>query len=274
MRILPRLLRPLLALPLLGAVNLCHAEVDDSLSTALGSIWQAPQPEVSVLGTHFGSLTTPSGTAYRADVKDSPSYQMSGEEAATLLVGRKHFDAVATPWGNFPRLQMQEARLLEVRLAKKRYQILAGTGDGLFSVGDWQRYGFLHVLDLSTPSAPVYYPLFADAGLGERVLGQLPGSKELNFARLVPVNRSASGSTDAYEVTLYALGRKGLEPVILEGHVLAYALEREDGNWAISRLDRALATGAWDEEHRSFVAVPRPALFKKAAPATASNGKP
>ncbi|MFV3304043.1 hypothetical protein ACNFBT_02015 [Pseudomonas sp. NY15181] len=273
MRYLHRLLRPFLALPLLGAVQLSHAEVDDSLVAAIDSIWQTPPPQVSLLSEHFDNRTSNAGTAYRAEVKGSPTYLVTGDEAASVVAGRKRFNAVSTPWGNFPKLQMQNARLLEMRLPKKRYRILAGPGVGLFSVGDWQRYSFLHVLDVSTPSAPVYYPLFSDAYLGERVLGQLPDSAVLNFARLVPSSRSGDGSTDAYEVTLYALGHKGPQPVIKDGHVLAYALKREDGSWVISSLDRAVATNARDEEKRPFVAAPRPALFVNAPPAAAVTDK-
>ncbi|WP_152225226.1 hypothetical protein [Pseudomonas sp. SCB32] len=259
MRLTTRLLPYLL--PLLGLMQPAHADVDESLAVALESIWSGEQLSTSVLSAHFGNQVSKTGTAYRADVKNSPIYLDGGEEAASLMIGKKRFNAIATPWGNFPRLDMPNARLLAMNLPKKRYLVLAGPGDGLFTAGDWQRYSFLHVIDISSPSAPAYYPLYSDAHLGEHILGQLAGSPVLNYARLVPSSRSRTGDTEAYEVSLYALDRKGPERVVRNGVPLSYLLKRKDDAWIIEHLDRTPVTSARDEEARPFTAPLRPALF-------------
>jgi hypothetical protein len=266
MRYLHRLIRPLLALPLLGIMQASHAGLDDSMAAAIDGLWQGGQASFSVLATGLGEKKAKTGTAYQADAKNSPTYLVTGDEAAVVLSGGRRFSALVTPWGNFPRLQMKHTRLLGLELQKKRYQVLIGSGEGLFAVGDWQRYGFLHVLDVSTPAKPVHYPLFSDAYLDERVLGQLPGSSVLNYARLVPVSRDRQGHIESYEVSLYALGRKGPEVVMEEGRKLAYALRRDGDSWELSRVARTPATDTRDEEGRTFVAAPRPALFMKVAP--------
>jgi hypothetical protein len=266
MRNLLRLIRPLLALPLLGIAQASHAGLDDNLAAAIGSLWQEGQPSPNVLGASLDEKPAKIGIAYQAEAKNSPSYLVTGDEAAAVLSGGRRFDAVATPWGNFPRLQVKNTRLLGLDLSKKHYQVLAGPGEGLFAAGAWQRYEFLHVLDVSTPARPLYYPLFSDAYLGERVLGQLPGSNVLNYARLVPVSRDPQGRIESYEVSLYALGSKGPEAVLEEGRKLAYALERDGDDWQLSRLERTPVTDFRDEEGRSFVAAPRPALFIRGAP--------
>lgn len=273
MQSIPRLTRYLLALSLLGVMQFGHAEVDEGMAAAIGSIWDIERPSFSVLGSNLAGKVSKAGTAYRADVKHSPTYLVSGQEAASVLVGRKRFNAIATRWGNFPQLATEKTRLLEASLPKKRYLLLAGPGRGLFSVGDWQRYTLLHVIDLSKPAAPVYYPLFSDAYLGERVLGRLPGSSALNYARLVPSSRGPGGATDAYEVTLYALGHKGIERVIKDGRPLSYSLNREDGAWVIHNLDSTPATNERDEEKRPFVAAVRPSLFVKVAPVAEASDK-
>ncbi|MBB4862789.1 hypothetical protein HNP46_001633 [Pseudomonas nitritireducens] len=261
-----RLIRPLLALPLLGIMQASHAGLDESLASAIDGLWQDGRAPFSVLGSSLVEKSTKDSSDFQAEVKNSPVYRVSGAEAAAVLVGNQRFDALTTPWGSFPRLQVANTRLLALDLPKRHYQVLAGPGEGLFAVGDWQRYEFLHVLDLSTPGAPRHHALYSDAYLGERVLGQLPGSSVLNYARLVPAGRDRQGRIDAYEVTLYALGRKGAEPVLEGGHKLAYALQREGDGWSLSHLQRTPETDTRDEEGRWFMAAPRPALFVRIPP--------
>lgn len=256
-----RFCRYFLALPLLAALPLAQADTHESLSAAVESLWSSEQVSTSVLSSQFTQQDTKAGSHYRSEVKNSPAYLETAEEAAWVLIGRKRFNAVATPWGDFPRLDMRSARLLEFKLPKKHYQVLAGPGAGLFGVGDWQRYGFLHVVDVS--AAPIYYPLYADAYLGEHVLGRLPDSPVLNYARLVPASRSRNGEIDAYEITLYALERKGLEPVLRNGLPLSYALKREGDAWGIDRVERTPVTTTRDEEHRAFTTPLRPPLFSR-----------
>lgn len=256
-----RLVRYCLAIPLLAALPLAQADAHESPSAAVQSLWSGEQVSIGVLSSYLVQQVSRDGTEYRSEVKNAPSYVETAGEAAWIAVGRKRFDAVATPWGSFPRLAMRSARLLEMNLPKKRYQVLAGSGAGLFSVGDWQRYGFLYVIDASRASAPVYYPLYTEADLAEHALGRLPDSPVLNYARLVPASRSEAGEIVAYEVSLYALGRKGVERVLREGVPLAYLLKYQDGAWTIDRVERTPVTTARDEEHRAFTTPLRPALF-------------
>jgi hypothetical protein len=265
----PRPGRYCLALALLGALPLAQADTHDSPSAAVESLWSDEQVSFSLLSSGFTQQASKAGTEYRSEVKNAPAYLQTGGESAWVIVGRTRFNAVATSWGNFPRLDMRSTRLLDIQLPKKHYQVLTGPGAGLFGVGDWQRYGFLHVVDVSTPSAPAYYPLYSDAHLGEHALGRLPDSSVLNYARLVPANRSKAGEIDAYEVSLYALGRKGPEPVLSEGVPLAYRLRHEDDGWVFHSVERAPVTTARDEERRAFTTPLRPALFS-----AKENGQP
>lgn len=250
-----------LALALLGALPLAQAGTHESLSDAVESLWSSDQVSISVLSSSFTQQVSKTGTEYRSEVKNAPVYLQTAGESAWIVAGRTRFNAVATPWGNFPRLDMRNARLLAIDLPKKHYQVLASPGAGLFGVGDWQRYGFLQVIDRSTPSAPIHYPLYTDADLGEHALGRLADSPVLNYARLVPASRSKAGVIDAYEVSLYALDRKGPERVLREGIPLAYLLRHEGDGWSIDSVKRTPVTTARDEEHRSFTTPLRPALF-------------
>ncbi|MFS2127119.1 hypothetical protein [Pseudomonas sp. Pseusp97] len=256
-----------LTLFLLSVLPLAQADTYESPSAAVQSLWRG-EASSSVLSSRFTQQASKAGAEFRSEVKNAPTYLQTGAESAWVALGRKRFDAVATPWGSFPRLDMRSARLLEINLPKKRYQLLVGPGAGLFGVGDWQRYGFLHVIDVSAPSAPVHYPLYAHADLAEHALGRLADSPVLNYARLVPASRSKAGEIDAYEISLYALGRKGIERILREGIPLAYLLKRDGEAWAIDRVERTPVTTERDEEHRPFTTPLRPALFKvKESPA-------
>lgn len=250
-----------LVLFLLGVLPLAQADTHGSLDAAVESLWSNEQVSVSVPGSSFTQQESKAGSEYRSEVRNAPVYLETAGESAWVIAGRTRFNAVATAWGNFPRLDMRNARLLEINWPKKRYQVIAGPGTGLFGVGDWQRYGFLQVIDVSTPSAPSHYPLYTDAGLGEHALGRLADSPVLNYARLVPASRNKAGEIDAYEVSLYALGRKGPERVLREGVALAYLLRHEGDGWNIHKVDRTPVTAERDEEHRPFTTPLRPALF-------------
>ncbi|MBD9503675.1 hypothetical protein IB256_23010 [Pseudomonas sp. PDM17] len=250
-----------LALSLLGALPLAQAAPHESLSAAVESLWSGEQVSISVLSSSFTQQASKTGTEYRSELKNAPVYLQTAGESAWVVSGRTRFNAVATPWGNFPRLDMRNARLLAIDLPNKHYQVLASPGAGLFGVGDWQRYGFLQVIDLSTPSSPIHYPLYTDAELGEHALGRLADSPVLNYARLVPASRGESGEIDTYEVSLYALGRKGPERVLRGGVPLAYLLRHEAGGWNIDSVERTPVTTERDEEHRPFTTPLRPALF-------------
>lgn len=257
-----RLRRYLFALPLLGVMPLCHAAADASLVAAIDNLWDAKAISINVRGGAFDGKPAGNATLYRSTIAKAPGYLLVGAEGASIAMGQKRFDAGATPWGNFPRLDMPHARLLEVSLPKKHYWVIAGPGSGLFSVGDWQRYGFLHVLDVSAPAAPVHYPLYADGELGEHVIGRLPDSPVLNYARLVPSSRNANGQIDGYEVTLYALERRGPQRVIKDGAPLAYSLKLANTVWTLSDSHGTPLSDQRDAKKRPFTALPPAALFK------------
>ncbi|WP_263143420.1 hypothetical protein [Pseudomonas sp. RIT-PI-AD] len=264
------LLRNLTVLGLALQVPTVHAEVDPSLAFALEGVWRIESPAVSLLSDEFDSKEQKDGVRHEARVKDTPAYITSGEEGATVEYSRKRFPATDTPWGSFPQIDLDKAQLLEMTLPKKRYLVIAGKGKGLFAINDWQRFGFLHVLDVSSRSAPVYYPLVAEAELGSRVLGRLPGSSVLNYARLVPSRWASNVEPSAYEVVLYALKPKGPEQVIENGKPLAYSLTRTGAGWKLDRIKQTPVTDARDQAHRPFTA---PAVQAPAAK-PAGNASP
>ena len=91
-------------------------------------------------------------------------------------------------------------RLIEISLPQTRYQVLSGQGENIFSATDWQRYRFLHVFDIGRGRYITnYYSVFAEAHLGERVLGRRPNSQFLNYARVVPSVWDTNNNIIGYE---------------------------------------------------------------------------
>ncbi|GEM_PF-2513663 len=262
------LLRNLAALGLVLHVHHAQADVDPALAFALEGVWKIESPAVSLVSDEFDSQEQKDGSLrYQARAKDTPAYVTSGEENATVEYGRKRFPATETPWGAFPQLDTGKAQLIEMNVPKKRYLVIAGRGKGLFAINDWQRFGFLHVLDVTSRGAPVYYPLVAEAELGHRVLGRLPGSSVLNYARLVPSRWASNVEPSAYEVVIYALKPKGPEQVIENGKPLAYSLTHTGATWKLERIRQTPVTDARDRANRPFTA-PAPQTTS-AAPAAA-----
>jgi hypothetical protein len=154
--------------------------LDPSLLVAFDEVWQGEHPATSALSEGFTLNKKPvsakdgqNANLYETEVKGAPVYIVDGPEKAKILFGHNQFSANESGWGNFPLVSIEHARLLEFRVQYKRYDVISASGSGLFAVGDWQRFGFLYVLDTSSPS---YFPLIAEAGLGEHVLGRLPNS--------------------------------------------------------------------------------------------------
>lgn len=260
-----------LLLALCTAAAFAAPPPDPALAQALDGIWQGQRPTVTPLSDAFTRDPSVDPPRYTVPVKDAPAYIAVDAEHAEIEYGRKVFGASDSPWGPFPLLNTDDAELLEIVLPKKRYLVVAGIGAGLYGIGDWQRFGFLHVIDTSTRGAPVHFPLFAEAGLRDKVLGRLPNSTVLNYARLVPSRWATNTQVNGYEVLLYSLLPRGPERVIGDdGRPLAYSLTRDDANapWTLTRTPATPIANVRDDAKRSFSAPPmKNALPPPAAPA-------
>jgi len=248
-----------LLLALCTAAAIAAPPPDPALAQALEGIWQGQRPAVTALSDAFTRDPSVDPPRYTVPVKDAPAYIAVDAEHAEIEYGRKVFGASESPWGPFPLLNTDDAELLEIVLPKKRYLVIAGVGAGLYGIGDWQRFGFLHVIDTSTRGAPVHFPLFAEAGLRDKVLGRLPNSTVLNYARLVPSRWATNTQVNGYEVLLYSLLPRGPERVIGDdGRPLAYSLTRESATapWVLARTPATPIANVRDDAKRSFSAPP------------------
>lgn len=262
-----------LILGLSSAFAFAAPPADPSLVQAVEGIWQGARPKVVPLSDAFTRDPSVDPPRYTVPVKESPAYITVDAEHAEIEYGRKVFVANDSPWGPFPLLNTDDAELLEIVLPKKRYLVISGMGAGLYGIGDWQRFGFLHVIDTSVRGAPVHYPLFAEAGLRDKVIGKLPNSTVLNFARLVPSRWATNTQVNGYEVLLYSLLPRGPERVIGDdGRPLSYALTRDDANapWTLARTPATPIANVRDDAKRAFSAPPmKNALPPSATPAAA-----
>lgn len=249
-----------LGFALCAPVGASHASTPDpDLLIALDSIWELERPGISTLSESFQRKDGSTPARFETEVRDALAYLQTDAEQAEVEYARKRFSAVQSPWGAIPRLDLQSVRLLEVTLPRKRYLVLSGTGEGLFRIGDWQRFGFLHVVDVSQRWAPLHYPLVAEAGLRERVIGRLPGSPVLNYLRLVPSHWRDASTIDAYEVQVYALNPKGAERAVnASGQQINFLLSRDNAErrWQISAAADTPVTHARDLAKASFTAPP------------------
>lgn len=233
-----------------------HAtQVDAGLALALDGIWQQQRAAVSVLTSSFNAADDSDPVRYETDIKKAPTYTNVDGENARIDYLRKQYPINESPWGPLPQLDIAKTQLLEVNLPERRYLVVSAPGAGLYSVTDWQRFGFLHVLDVTNRSRVIHYPLVAEAGLREKVLGRLPDSPVLHYARLVPSRWASNTKVNAYEVLLYALKPKGPERVVAEdGRNLSYSISRvyEDSPWTLQRVDTTPVALARDAAGRAF----------------------
>lgn len=230
--------------------------VDPALALALETLWEGQSPATSVVSRQFSERVQGDTLTQEPDVRDGIRVVTSGPGTARVHYQRWHFDAVDTPWGGFPRLDTARAELTRIDIPRRRYQVLSAPGTELFGIGDWARFGFLHVLDVTRRNQPVHYPLVAEAGLGTRVLGLLPGSSTLNYARLVPTRWVAGQPPRAYEVTLYALEPRGPRKVIRDGKPLTYRLSRNGASWDLEATSLTPVTDERDAHERPFTSRP------------------
>ncbi len=237
-----------------------HAGPDPLLAFAIDKIWHGESPAVSILEERLEAKDPKQPSRYYfVQTKDAPSYTVLSDEDASVEYAGKRFSAVKSFWGELPVLQPENTKLLEMSVGRNRYLVLSGPGSRLFTVGDWQRYTFLEVLNVSRRAAPYHYALISDANLGERVLGRLPGSPVMNYARLVPTRWASNTEPSAYEVLIYALETQGLKRVIDEGKPLAYSLTHEGagGAWQLQRIDQTPVADARDKAGLAFTVSTR-----------------
>lgn len=193
--------------PSLMAAN----QADPFLLQAFDGVWKMERSATTLLSDRVDTLVEDGILRHAPQVKEAPVYLRESYEVGAIEYRRKKYPAIATQWGSFPLLNPDTMRLLEISIPQTRYTILSGEGENIFSSSDWQRYRFLHVFDIGRGrNITNYYPLFAEAYLGERVLGRLPNSPVLNYARVVPAAWDENNNTKAYEVLLYSLERKGI----------------------------------------------------------------
>lgn len=237
-----------------------HAATDPQLAFALEGIWQGERAATSPLAPRFITRDQKAPFRYTAPIKDAPTYTVLTDEDASLDYAGQRFSAVKSPFGRLPVIQPDNTRLLEMEAGRNRYLVMTGPGATLFSVGDWQRFGFLEVLNVTRKGAVQHYALVADAHLGERVLGRLPGSPVLNYARLVPSAWASSTEPDAFEVLLYALDGKAPKRVVGEsGQPVAYTLSRDaaTGAWVLAPTDATPVADAHDKAGLGFTVSTR-----------------
>lgn len=186
-------------------------QADPFLLQAFEGVWKMERSATTLLSDRVDTLVEDGILRHAPQAKDAPVYLRESYEVGAIEYRRKTYPAITTQWGSFPLLNPDTMRLLEISIPQTRYTILSGEGENIFSSTDWQRYRFLYVFDIGRGrNITNYYPLFAEAYLGERVLGRLPNSQVLNYARVVPAAWDANNNTQAYEVLLYSLERKGI----------------------------------------------------------------
>ena len=232
---------------------------DPFLVQAFEGVWRMERHSVSLLSEDFDIRESSSRSSYTPNHDDKPTYQLESGDQAFVEYQRRRYSATNTPWGPFPPMAAESLRLVEFRIPENRYIAISGQGRGLFQLGDWQRFRFLHVLDVSRRHRNVtYYPLIAEANLGERVVGRLPGSAYLNYARLVPARWDLDRSVTGYEVLLYALEPGGLERVIEDEKPLSYLLTRDPNrrSWSLSRSNATPVADTLDRADHAFTAGP------------------
>lgn len=232
--------------PSLMAAN----QADPFLLQAFEGVWKMERSATTLLSDTVDTLVEDGVLRHVPQVKNSPIYLQESYEVGAIEYRRKKHPAIATQWGSFPLLNPDTMRLLEITIPQTRYTILSGEGQSLFSTADWQRYRFLYVFDIGRGNHITnYYPLFADAYLGERVLGRLPNSQVLNYARVVPAAWDEQNNTSAYEVLLYSLERKGITRTLENELPISFMLTKNPGSpyWT---LTSANATPVADELDR------------------------
>lgn len=232
------------------------SEVDPALALAVEEIWQGEAPASRMLSSSFTLRERKDTLVHEPDVRNGINYISQGSTPAQVEFLSRRFDASDSPWGGFPHLNTSKAQLTQFEIPRKNYLVLSAPGTKLFDIADWSRFEFLHVLDVTRRNRPVHYPLVAEGNLGTRVLGRLPGSSVLNYARLVPSQWRAGNLPTAYEITLYGLEPKGPQKVLKDGLPVTYTLTRRGTSWILGPGDGTPVTDERDALSRPFTSRP------------------
>lgn len=244
------------------------APVDPALVLAVEQIWKGQAPATSLLSSKYSTRKQGETQVHEPDVRNGISFISQGAGGVRVDYLRRQFQASDSPWGGFPQLDASLAELTRIDIPRRNYLILSAPGVGLFGLGDWSRFSFLHVLDVTSRNRPVHYPLLAEASLGTRALGRLPGSSTLNYARLVPSKWQAGQLPTAYEVTLYALETRGPRKVIENGRPLTYLLTQRGTSWTLDPASATPVTDERDARSRPFTSRPSPLAVASVASAS------
>lgn len=222
------------------------AQADTGLSEALkAQLWQAPQPEFQQREMHFSSQPGNAGsTDYLSDPPDAVRVTETPPDGQQICMQGSCVDTTRSIFGRLPPLRIVGGLdFLETRIRDRHFRIFMATGAGIFASGTRQRYSFIHVFE-----GAAHHALVAEGYLGEAVLGRLPGSNTLNYARLVPTDWLQRGEARRYEVLLYRLGCTRPQRVWRAGKPLAYSLERQalDAPWKLILTDATPVADALD----------------------------
>lgn len=231
---------------------------DPHLAQAFNGIWKMERNDTRLLTEQVHTHVVDDTFRQEPQYKNAPIYLREPGDGGAIEYRNKRYPVGNKPWGGLPHLDPDTMRLLDITMAQTNYLVLSGLGEGIFSTTHWTQYRFLHVLDVGRGRGIVnYYPLFADAGLGEQVLGRLPGSDYLNYARLVPSDWNTQRQVTRYEVLLYELGRNGIERVFNNDTPLSYLLQKSANGpqWELSLTPETPAANKLDDKGHFFTAA-------------------
>jgi len=233
-------------------------EPDPYLVQAFNGIWKMERNATSLLTEQIHTHVVNNTFRQEPQYKDAPIYLRESGDTGAIEYKRKRYPVESTPWGALPHLDPDTMRLINIDMAHTNYLVLSGLGEGIFSTTHWNQYRFLHVLDVGRGHGIVnYYPLFSIAGLEEKVLGRLPDSIYLNYARLVPTQWDHNRVATRYEVLLYELGRNGVERVVKNDKPLTYLLEKSTSGpqWQLHLTPTSPVADTLDTQGHYFTAA-------------------
>lgn len=230
-------------------------EPDPFLLQAFDGVWKMERSATTLVTDRVDTQVEKGVLRHQPQAKEAPAFLRESYEVGHIEYRRKKYPATQSEWGNFPLLNPDTMRLLEISIPQTKYLVLSGQGENLFSTTDWQRYRFLHVFDIGRGRHITnYYPVFAEANLGERVLGRLPNSAVLNYARVVPASWDANNAINGYEVLMYNLDRKGITRTLENELPVAYTLTKNaDGPlWTLTPTNTTPVADELDRKGHYF----------------------
>lgn len=220
---------------------------DPFLLQAFEGVWKMERSATTLITERVDTQVDDGILRHEPQAKDAPVYLRESYEIGEIEYRRKKYSATQSQWGSFTQLNPDTMRLIEISIPQTKYLVLSGQGENLFSATDWQRYRFLHVFDMGRSRYITnYYPVFAEAFLGERVLGRLPNSQVLNYARVVPARWDTNNTINGYEVLLYNLDRKGITRTLENDVPVSYSLNK-NAEGPLWTLTAATSTPVADE---------------------------